>query len=108
MRVYSTSSDRTGDADHVAEISETDSNGLKIITEATSSDWGGTVDVLAPIADTTTWDVAATVLELPLADQFMRPLTNYIVSRCFDIDSEDAGDNNLASKYYSLFRSEVV
>ena len=108
VRIYPTSADRTADTNHYAVINSTDEYGLKPVIAANDSGFGGSILVLSAIADTTAWDVEAQMLDIPLDDMFMRPLINFTVSRCFDIDAEDSSDAGLANKYYSMYKNEVM
>jgi len=107
VRIYLTDADRTSDINPVAEIDRTDSYGIRHVKEANASKWNGTVLVLTGISNGTTWEVSADLKSLALDDLFMRPLINFVVSRCYDVDSEVTENAALANKYYSMFRSEV-
>ena len=107
VRLYTSSADRAGDTNEVAEITRCDSAGVKPVRELNSSGFCGTVKMLTTPANGTDWDIEANEQQIPLDDIFMKPFVNYIVHRCFSIDSEDQADANLSQKYLAEFLSEL-
>jgi hypothetical protein len=103
VRFYISEANRTGDTGEVAEVKRVGTTGIKTVRALNSSGWGGTVELLSVPATTTTWDVWANEKEIPLDDIFRMPMVDYIVSRCFNVDSEDQADLNLSQLHYNKF-----
>jgi hypothetical protein len=101
--IYPSATDRTNDTNSLATIANCDSTGVKVVTEANDSGFNGrvTIDSVAP--DTTTWDVSVVEAQIDMDDIFISPVIDFVVARCFDIDSEDLADRQLAEKHYAKF-----
>jgi len=104
--VYTSSDNRILEED-VALIANSGSIGVKTVLEENDSGFSGRVKVIEPPALEETWEVSVVESAMDLDELFISPIINFVVSRCFDIDSEDLEDSQLSQKYYQKFMGGI-
>jgi len=106
VRFYISEALRTADT-AVAEVTRVESTGRKPVRALNSSGWAGSVGMLSAPATLTTWDVWADEKVIPLDEIYRTKMINYLLWKCFSIDSEDTADANIAITNKEEFLGDI-